>query len=314
MKVYRTLKDLKGVFKRPVITLGNFDGVHVGHQQIFELVTEEARTAACESIVFTFEPHPAKVLRPDLEHKTISYVKDKINLIEEHNIDNIILADFTIEFASQHPSKFVTDILYDTLNAGIIIVGHDFTFGKAKEGTINSLTEFSKKLGFTIKVVEAKKIGGEIVSSTRIRKLISNGDMKGASNLLGRYYSITGKVIKGHSRGKSLGFPTANLEFHGKLFPKDGVYAVLVKQKERKLSGVANVGIKPTFNDTNRTVEVNIFDFNESLYGVDLKLFFVERIRGETTFRNSEDLAEQISRDVVKAKEILIDSYNNFIF
>ncbi len=305
MKVYRGIEGLKGVFNHPVVTLGNFDGVHSGHQQIFKIVKEEADASGSESLVFTFEPHPAKVLRPDLEHKTISSLQDKIRLIEEYKIDGIILADFTIEFASQHPSKFVKEVLCDTLNAGTIIVGHDFTFGKAKEGTINYLIKLGEDLGITVKVVEAKKIGGEIVSSTRIRKMIRDGDMKGASTFLGRYYSITGRVVKGHSRGKSLGFPTANLELHGELFPKDGVYAVYVKQNERKLCGIANIGIKPTFNDGKRTVEVNIFDFSESLYGQDLKLFFVERLRDESFFKKPEDLSEQISKDILKAKGIL---------
>jgi len=276
VKVFRGLEGLKGRFKQPVITLGNFDGVHIGHQQIFKLVNEEAKASGGESLVFTFDPHPAKVLRPDLDHKTITPLQDKIRLIKEHDMDTIILADFTSEFASQHPSKFVKEILCGTLNAAKIIVGHDFTFGKAKDGTIDSLMQLGKKWGFALKVAEAMMSGGEIVSSTRIRELIRHGEMTGAATLLGRHYSIKGRVVKGHSRGKSLGFPTANLELHGELFPKDGVYAVLVVLDDKKMTGVANVGVKPTFHDGNRSVEVNIFDFNESLYGHDLRIFFVQ--------------------------------------
>lgn len=305
MEVYRDLKTLKGKFAHPAITLGNFDGVHLGHKEIFTRIRKRAAEIGGEALIFTFDPHPVKVLRPDTSPSLITPLDEKLRLFEREGIDGVILADFTKEFAAQHPAKFVENLLFRALAAELVVVGHDFTFGKGKEGTIGSLKDLGAKLGFQVEVVKALKVDGEVVSSTRIRELIQGGDVRCAKRLLGRCYSINGKVVKGHSRGRALGFPTANLDFHGELSPKNGVYAVKVRIGEEEMTGVANVGTRPTFGDRERSFEVHIFDFDGSLYGRDVRLFFIDRIRDELFFTDTKELSAQIGRDVIKAREIL---------
>lgn len=305
MKVYRGLHGLEGKFKSPAVTLGNFDGVHIGHGEIFRRLKKRSGEIGGEALIFTFDPHPAKVLRPELSPSIITPLPEKLSLIEEHGLDGIILADFNKEFAEQHPASFVKDILHEKLGAKLIIIGHDFTFGKGKAGNIDSLISLGKEAGFSVEVVEAIKLDGEIVSSTRIRAMIKDGKVKEASSLLGRHHSIEGKVIKGHGRGKPLGFPTANIDFHAELLPQHGVYAVKVQLGERALTGVTNIGIKPTFNDDEPSIETHIFDFNESIYGKDLKVSFVDRVRDVRSFSNPQDLSDQIAKDIGKAKQLL---------
>ena len=296
---------MAGTFKGPAVTLGNFDGVHLGHRDIFKRLKKRAAEIGGQSLILTFDPHPVKVLRPDAGPRLITPLKKKLRLFDEVGVDGVILADFTKAFAAQHPLKFAEDVLYKKINARLIMVGHDFTFGKGKEGTIDSLMEFGRKIGFDVEVVRAYKIDGQIVSSTLIRELIVAGDVKKAAVMLGRNYTIEGRVTTGHSRGKSLGFPTANLDLHGELFPKDGVYAATVKVGGRLLDGVVNVGLKPTFGDRERTVEVHSFDFDHDIYNKDVRLSFVERVRDEKCFPGPDELVDQIRRDVITAKSIL---------
>lgn len=305
MKVYRGLHELEGKFKSPAVTLGNFDGVHKGHGEIFRRLKKRAAEIGGEALIFTFDPHPAKILRPDLSPSIITPLSEKLSLIEEYGLDGIILADFNKEFAAQHPASFVKDILHGKLGAKLVMIGHDFTFGKGKEGNIDSLTLLGKEAGFSVEVVEAIKLDGEIVSSTKVRELIKEGRVKEASRLLGRHHSIEGTVIKGHGRGKPLGFPTANIDFHAELLPKYGVYAVKASLGQRQLRGVTNIGIKPTFNDDEPSIETHIFDFDESIYGQDLKVSFVDRVRDVRTFNNPQDLSDQIAKDIGKAKQLL---------
>jgi len=305
MKVYRGLHELEGKFKSPAVTLGNFDGVHRGHGEIFRRLKKRAAEIGGEALIFTFDPHPAKVLRPEISPSIITPLSEKLSLIEAYGLDGIILADFNKEFAAQHPASFVRDILHGKLGARLVIIGHDFTFGKGKEGNIESLILLGKESGFAVEVVEAIKLDGEIVSSTRIRELIKDGKVKEASRLLGRHHSIEGKVIKGHGRGKPLGFPTANIDFHAELLPKYGVYAVKAKLGQEELTGVCNIGMKPTFNDDEPSIETHIFDFNGSIYGQDLKISFIDRVREVRTFNNPQDLSHQIAKDIGKAKELL---------
>ena len=305
MKVCRGLEGLEGIFKNPAVTLGNFDGVHVGHQEIFSRLKKRAADIEGEALVLTFDPHPVKVLRPEMSPSLITSLDEKLRLLEESGLDGVVLADFTKEFAAQHPSQFAEELLCKALSAKLVIVGHDFTFGKGKQGTIGSLKEFGKKMGFDVEVVQPFKLNGEIVSSTGIRRLIMKGDVGNARELLGRYYTVEGEVIKGDSRGKSLGFPTANLAPHGELFPEDGVYAVKVLLGKRSMLGVANVGVKPTFGNSERNIEVHIFDFNKSIYGERLRLLFVAKVRDERRFGGPGELSAQIKRDILAAKDFL---------
>ena len=305
MKVCRGVDHIGGKFNNPAVTLGNFDGLHKGHREIFEQLKRRANELGGHSVIFTFDPHPVKVLRPDECPKLISLLSEKLSLLEEAGIDGVILADFTKAFAAQHPTNFIADIIHKILKAKLVIVGHDFTFGKGKEGTIESLKKLGEKLGFRVEVVPAVTIDGEIVSSTRIRKLISGGKVKEASTLLGRYHQIEGTVVKGFGRGKPLGFPTANLDHNAELLPEDGVYATKVVIGDKQYKGATNVGTNPTFGDEKRTVETYILDFDESIYEKTIKVLFVDRVRGEVTFKSPKDLSSQIAKDISRVSTIL---------
>ncbi len=305
MKVYRGVSGLKDKFNSPAVTLGNFDGVHLGHRKIFERLIENAAQMNGESLVLTFEPHPVKVLRPEMSPKIITPISEKLKLIEECKIDGVILADFTKEFAAQHPEQFVYSLLHETLAAKLVMVGHDFTFGKRKEGTTKSLEALGKTYGFDVEIVKPLRMDGEIVSSTRIRKLLLEGALSEANRLLGRCHSVSGKVVKGHGRGRTLGFPTANIEVEGELIPGNGVYAAVIQIGSEKKAGIANIGVKPTFKDEERSVEAHIFDFGKSLYGETVSLHLVEKIRDERPFDSPGELAGQIERDIVDAKKRL---------
>jgi len=306
MEVIRKEKDFKRPFKNPVLTIGNFDGVHLGHQRIFRLVKEKAREIGGESVVYTFEPHPVEVLAPQRRPLLITPLEEKLRLIKDQGIDVTILANFSDKFASQTPENFVKTILYDQIKIRQVFVGHDYTFGKDRRGNIALLKEFSRKLGFNVEVVEAVRVGGLVVSSTLIRELIQKGEMRGAAKLLGRNYLFIGQVIHGHGRGsRKLGFPTANLRPAGALFPKPGIYAVWAIYEGKRYAAVANLGWNPTFHDQKFSIEVHILNFDRDIYGHPLRVEFVERLRDEVAFRGPEELIAQIKKDVSQARKVL---------
>ncbi len=306
MEIIRKEKDLKRSFKNPVLTIGNFDGVHLGHQHIFRLVEEKAREIGGESIVYTFEPHPVAVLAPEHKPLLITPLEEKLRLIAEQGMDVAILANFSDKFASQTPEDFVKTILYDQIKIRQLYVGHDYTFGKDRRGNIALLKEMGRKLGFNVEVVEAVRVGGMVVSSTLIRELIQKGELREATKLLGRNYLLCGQVIHGHGRGsKKLGFPTANLKPAGALLPKPGIYAVRAIFEGKRYPAVANLGWNPTFHDQKFSIEVHILDFNQDIYGQPLRVEFVERLRDEATFRGPEELVTQIKKDIARAKKVL---------
>jgi riboflavin kinase/FMN adenylyltransferase len=306
MEVIRKEKDFKRTFKNPVLTIGNFDGVHLGHQRIFQLVKEKAQEIGGESVVYTFEPHPVEVLAPQHKPLLITPLEEKLQLIKDQGIDATILANFSDKFASQTPEEFVKNILYDQIKIRQVFVGHDYTFGKDRRGNIALLKELGRRLGFNVEVVEAVRVGGLVVSSTLIRELIQKGEMRKAAKLLGRNYPFTGQVIHGHGRGsRKLGFPTANLRLAGALFPKPGIYAVWALYEGKRYAAVANLGWNPTFHDQKFSIEVHILNFDRDIYGDPLRIEFVERLRDEVTFRGPEELIAQIKKDVSQARKIL---------
>jgi len=306
MEVIRKEKDFQRPFQNPVLTIGNFDGVHLGHQRIFQLVNEKANEIGGESIVYTFEPHPVEVLAPKLKPLLITPLEEKLRLFEEQRINVAILANFTAKFASQTPEEFVKTVLYDQIKIRQLFVGHDYTFGKGRRGNIALLKELSRKLGFNVEVVEAVRVGGMVVSSTLIREFILKGEMREAAKLLGRSYLLAGQVIHGHGRGsRKLGFPTANLKPAGLLFPKPGIYAVWAIYEGKKYAGVANLGWNPTFHDQKFSIEVHILNFDHEIYGQTLRVEFVERLRDEVTFHGPDELVIQIKKDIVRAKKVL---------
>ncbi|KMP11321.1 riboflavin biosynthesis protein RibF [Candidatus Nitromaritima sp. SCGC AAA799-A02] len=307
MNIVRGTKNITGPIPYPVVAIGNFDGVHVGHQIIFRKVAELARVNQGTAIVFTFEPHPLKVIAPEKVPPLLTTFRKKMELIEECGIDLVICADFTREFADQHPRDFARDILTDRIGVKEVVVGFDYAFGRGREGTVRYLQQMGKEYGFKTHIVEPVKLNGHLVSSSYVRELIEDGEVGAAGEFLGRYYSIPGPVIEGYKTGQTIGFPTANLDTSRVKIPGTGVYAVWIKHHGEKFNGVVNVGFNPTFGRDTLSVEAHIFDFHEKIYGQEIEIVFIRRIRSEIKFDSADQLVEQIQKDIESAKTILAD-------
>jgi len=306
MEIIQKAKDFGRSFKNPVLTLGNFDGVHRGHQRIFQRVREKAKEIGGESIAYTFEPHPVQMLKPEREPFLLLPVAEKLRLIGETGIDVIVCAPFTKEFASLSAEEFVRHVLQEQIRVRQVFVGQNTTFGRGREGSVSLLKEFGQHFGFSVETVGAVEVGGSEISSSRIRKLIRQGDIRGAADLLGRYPVLIGEVIHGHGRGsKKLGFPTANLNTPAVLHPKPGIYAVWAVHEGQRYPAVANLGWNPTFQDWKFSIEAHILDFDRDIYGQVLRVEFVERLRDEVTFHGPEELITQIKKDIEQARKIL---------
>ena len=305
MKIVRGTKNINGPFPYPVITLGNFDGVHVGHQIIFRKAAEIAQEKKGTSIAFTFEPHPLKIIAPDKVPPLLTHFHKKMELIEACNIDNVICADFTRKFADQRPRDFSKDILKEKIGAREIVVGFDYAFGRGREGTISYLKKMGEEFGFTVNVVDPIQIDGLTVSSSHVRELIEAGNIESARKFLGRYYSIFGPVVSGYKTGQAIGFPTANIDTSKVQIPGTGVYAVRVIYQKTSYDAVANIGFNPTFRRDRLSVEVHIFDFSQTIYGKEIEVEFISRIRSEIEFKSKSDLVVQIKKDIEQAKTIL---------
>jgi len=305
MRIIRGLKNFTERLASPVLTLGNFDGVHRGHQAIFKQVIERARQINGTAIAFTFEPHPLKVLAPERSPRLLNTFHGKMKLFSATGLDVVICANFTRTFADQNPEDFARTVLHEKLGVKEVYVGYDYAFGKGREGSIESLKKMGQTHGFQVGVVEAIQVNGMVVSSSVIRDLISSGRVDEAVYLLDRYYSIEGEVVHGAHRGRSLGFPTANLKTANELIPGLGVYAVLVQVAGRTLKGVASIGIRPTFDSGPVSIEVYLFEFNDDLYGNVVEVSFVKRLRGEEKFPDVNALVGQIRKDVQHAGEVL---------
>ncbi len=310
MKIYSDLADIESPFYRAALTIGNFDGVHLGHQALFRKVVEISRRTGGDKVALTFHPHPMKVLRPDNPPKLISTLEQKVELIMASGIDHLVCLPFTREFARTTASDFVEDILWRRLGVLDLVVGYDYACGRGREGDIEFLKRQGELLGFRVHVVPPVSVDGKIVSSTAIRELVKQGQMREVRKMLGRYYQIRGVVRKGKKRGGPVvGFPTANLTINREdLCPKPGVYAVQVIHGESCYSGVINIGYNPTFGDNKLGAEVHIFDFNKDIYGHEIKVNLVSRIRDEKKFSGPEELAAQITADIKRAKRLLSDS------
>ncbi len=301
MRIVRGLKNFSERLPSPVLTLGNFDGVHLGHQAIFKKVIERAREINGTSIVFTFEPHPLKVLAPERSPRMLNTFHGKMKLLAAAGIEIVICANFTRTFAEQHPEDFARDVLFKQIGVREVYVGYDYAFGKGREGSIESLKEMGRTFGFEVGVVEAVQVNDIVVSSSVIRDLISAGSVEEAAGLLGRRYAVEGEVVHGSHRGQTLGFPTANLKIANELIPAHGVYAVLAQVEHQTLKGVASIGVRPTFDAGPVSIEVYLFDFHEGLYGKEIEVQFVKRLRGEEKFSNAGALVQQIRKDVQDA-------------
>ena len=309
MEIIIGIENLKRRFDNPVVALGNFDGVHLGHQKIFEKVKEEASKIGGEAVVITFEPHPLKVLSPSHCPPLLTPFRKKITLIEQSGIQTVFCLRFTLDLSRLSPVEFVEDILVKKVKPRKIIVGYNYHFGRKKSGDAKALKEFCKAFQVEVEIVEPLIIDGLAVSSSRVRELIKTGEMEEASRLLGRHYLIIGKVVEGAKRGQTLGFPTANLEISDELYPPPGVYAVEVVWNHRVYHGLANLGKNPTFqspqtgSQTPFSIEVYILHFNEMIYGEEIQVNFKKRIRDEIRFESSAQLIDQIRKDIEWAQK-----------
>jgi len=312
VKIYKCIKDFKPV-NNAVVTIGTFDGVHFGHQAIFNQMKTEAKKIDGETVVVTFYPHPRIVLGSDSSGlKFIKTQEKKIQHIEKAGIDHLIIVEFTKEFAKTSSEVFIKDFIIDKIHPKIFIIGYDHQFGKDREGGFELLTRLSKQDGFVVKQVDPKNIGKTTISSTRIRELLMKGDITEANKLLGHEYSITGKVVRGKSIGHNLGFPTANIEVGDeyKLIAAVGVYACRVHCLDKTYKGMSNIGFRPTIEKRNQldvgiTIEVNIFDFDKVIYGKEITISFVKRMRDEQKFENIEALKKQLVLDKINTLKIL---------
>jgi len=307
MEIIRDLADIKAL-KSPVATIGNFDGVHMGHRQIFRKLKQAAKDSNGVSVVITFAPHPLKVLQSDKKLSLISSYEEKEHLLQASGIDYLIVIPFTEQFAAVTAREFVRDILVGAIGVKKLIIGYDYAFGRKREGNIGLLRQLGSEFDFAVEVLEPIWDGKTIFSSTNIRKMIENGNVRDVVAPLGRHFSIGGKVVHGHHRGKVLGFPTANLQTGKELIPKNGVYAVKVKIDQELYDGACNIGPNPTFGDEAIAIEVFIFNFAGDLYGRDLLVYFVERIRDERKFPDAVALQTAIAADVARCREILRDT------
>jgi len=309
MIIIEDINNITEPYKNAVITIGNFDGVHLGHQALFHNLIEKATALNGTSIAMTFEPHPIRVLKNNNHPPLITLYEQKVELIEKAGLDVLVCIPFTREFAAISAKEFVEDILVKRIGIKAITVGEDYTFGKNREGNLDLLKTLGNQFGFEVIVIDElhiSKTHTEKISSTRIRELVMAGKVVESQKLLGRYYQIRGNVEIGRDRGgKLLGFPTANIKLYDELSPKIGVYAVTVECKGGKFKGVANIGYSPTFDDHIFTVEAHILDFKENIYGQKIRVNFIDRLRDEKKFSNIAELSEQIKKDIIKARKIL---------
>jgi len=286
------------------VTLGNFDGIHLGHRALIEGAVRDARELGVPAVVLTFEPHPVKVLAPERAPKMILAHKDKMQLLQSFDVDVVVVQHFDLSFAKIAAEDFVRRFLAERLKPAKIWVGRDFRFGQGRKGRAEDLVHWGDQYGFSVAVVEPILVDGVRVSSSQARELIEAGKVDAVTELLGRYHFVSGRVVTGHRRGRDLGFPTANIAARTELIPRDGIYATIFHLGERDLPSVSSIGINPTFGAGPRTVESFILNFNGDIYGAAVRLSFVQRLREEQAFSSVESLVEQIGRDVDRAKEV----------
>jgi riboflavin kinase/FMN adenylyltransferase len=306
MQVIRHLEACDRRFRSPVVTLGNFDGVHRGHQEILSRVVRQARQSGREAVLITFFPHPTSVLAPSRAPAALGSLGERLERFREVGVDVVVLQRFTPAFAALDAEVFIERYLVRRLEVAKVVIGHSVNFGRARGGNARTLTEAGARLGFAVEVVGPVKVDGIAVSSTAVRERLAAGEVVVASRLLGRPYAVEGRVVRGDQRGQGLGFPTANVRPRTAVLVPDGVYAVRLRWNGERRDGVANVGRNPTFGQGRaRTLEAHLFEFAGEIYGRALRVEFVDRLRGEKKFASPQELVEQIREDVARAREVL---------
>ena len=307
MRVIDNLEDF-WLEQESILTIGVFDGIHRGHQALVRQVIERAHLGGSQSGVVTFFPHPVNVLFPERAVQYITTPGEKAAILERFGLDMMVLIQFTPELAGQPAGQFM-NMLVDHLRPAEIWVGRDFTFGKEREGDAAFLQVLGPQAGFDVHVLEPIQWKGSIVSSSRIRRLLAGGEMEDVADLLGRYYALVGEVVSGQHRGRRLGFPTANLEVRSeRALPCDGVYACFTLVGRERFPAVANLGVRPTFDDADRLLEVYLIDVDIDLYGCDLGVEFVRWMRPELKFKSVDGLIERMQADVAEARRLLIEA------
>jgi riboflavin kinase/FMN adenylyltransferase len=296
-----------------VVTLGNFDGVHIGHQAIMRKLKSRGRELAAPSVAVTFEPHPVSVLRPEGAPNRIQTPEQKQETIATFGIDHLLVIPFTIEFSRKDPEDFVREIVHGELRAAELVLGSNFRFGHGRAGDLETLRSFGRDLGFTVIEVEPALVEGEMISSSRVRQVLSEGDAGKAAAMLGRPYFVDGKVVKGDGRGRLIGFHTANLKVAASILLDDGVYVTHARIGDRRHAGMSHIGRRPTFGLDSRTVETHLFDFSRDIYGSWLRLYFHHRIRGTQAFEGLEALRRQLDSDREQAARFFRDPERNLM-
>lgn len=307
MQIIRHINEHRQDLTGSIVTLGNFDGIHLGHRALIGGAVSDSKRLAVPSVVLTFEPHPLRVLAPERAPRLILTHKDKMKLLQDLGVDIVAVQHFDIAFAQRSAQAFVHDLLLKRLNAQKLWVGKDLRFGQGRKGSIDDLVRWGRELSFDVAVVDPILVNGERVSSSRIRELVRNGRVDEVEPLLGRYHFISGRVVAGHRRGRDLGYPTANIAARTEVLPPDGIYATLFHLGARDLLSVSSIGLNPTFGAGPRTVESFIMGFDEDIYGESVRLSFIKKIRDELKFYSVDQLVSQIHQDVRSAETVFHD-------
>jgi len=304
MKIFRHIEDQGLLVSGTVATMGNFDGIHLGHQTLVRNTVEESQRLGYPSTVLTFEPHPLKVLAPERAPLLILSYEDKMALLESLGVDIVVAQWFDREFANIAADEFVCRFLVDRLKIKKLWVGRDLRFGQGRKGGTDTLLRLAPGGGFEVGVLDPILLDGIRISSSRIRQLVEEGRVDEVRRMLGRYHFVSGRIVTGHRRGQELGFPTANIASQTEVIPLNGIYATSIRFKNKQWLSVSSVGVNPTFGDGPRTVESFILDFDGDIYGEWVKLSFVQRIREEKKFVMIKDLIAQMHEDVKRAKAV----------
>ena len=308
MNIYHSIDDFPSDTKT-IVTIGTFDGVHIGHTTIINRINEIAKKERLESVVLTFNPHPRHVIYPDDQDlRLINTIDEKTESLSKTGLQNLVVHEFTKKFSRTKSVNFIRDILVNKLNMKYMVVGFDHHFGKNREGTYDNLIELSELYAFKIEKIEPQNLGEVTISSTKIRNAIKQGDIRKANSYLSSNFSIKGKVVEGNKIGTSIGFPTANIRIDSpwKILPKDGVYAVKVFIENHSYFGMLNLGNRPSISDDSFVIEVHLFGFNANIYNLELKIDFIDRVRDEMRFSDLEGLKSQLKIDAINCKQIVI--------
>ena len=309
MKIYHNIDEFTAV-KNAVVTIGTFDGVHIGHRKIIARIKELAEECGGETVLLTFFPHPRMILHPEDESiKMINTINEKAALLEELGIDHLIITPFSRDFSNQTPEDYIRDILVNKIGTKKIVIGYDHRFGKDRQGGLADLLKLAPVYGFEVIEIPEQDINDVAVSSTRIRTALLNDEVELANEFLGYPFFITGKVVRGDQIGRQIGYPTANIVIGEsyKLIPADGIFAANIIISNQIYKGMAYIGSRPTVNGISRNIEVNIFDFNREIYNEQVKMQFCNFVRRDIKFQNLDELKAQLAQDKLDVLALLAE-------